>query len=87
MVVRPRDDRFELVTGCRRYAALHAAQCTHALVGLCDLDEQTAAALYAAENYLVDGLSPNAIDHLAQKVSERPEFVRVLAMIAEMMRR
>ncbi|MEE2786319.1 MAG: ParB/RepB/Spo0J family partition protein [Myxococcota bacterium] len=84
MVVRPRGEQLELVTGYRRYEALLAARCTHALVRIVDnLDEDMAAALYTAENCFVDGLSPNAIHHLAERVADRPEFVAILELIEQ----
>ena len=84
MVVRPMGDDFELVTGYRRMAALKASNHTHGIVRVVDnLDEQTAAALYTAENCLVDGLSPNAVRNLAPKVADRPEFAAVIALIEE----
>ena len=82
MVVRPQGDDFELVTGYRRLAALKASDHTHGVVRVVDnLDERTAAALYAAENCLVDGMSPNAIRNLGSRVTDRPEFSAVIDLI------
>lgn len=81
LVVRPVGDHFELVSGYRRMAALGAAGFTHASVRVvADLDDATAAALYVAENCLVDGVSSNAVKHLAQR-AEGAGFDAVLPLV------
>ena len=82
IVVRPNGDRFELVTGYRRIAALKEAQFTHALCRvITGLDDETAAALYTVENCFVDGVSSNAVKHLAERVKGRADFETILEMI------
>lgn len=82
VVARPVGDRLVLVNGYRRMAALAAAGMTHARVRVIeDLDDATAAALYIAENALVDGVSANAVAHLARAVGARPGFAEVLPQI------
>lgn len=83
VVVRPVDGALQLVTGYRRMAALHAASATHVRVRVvADLDDATAAALYVAENALVDGVSSNAVRQLAARLGDRPGFAEVLPLIA-----
>jgi len=82
VVVRSKGDRFELVTGYRRMAALKQSQYTHALCRVVDdLDDATAAALYTVENCFVDGVSSNAVRHLAKRVEGRKDFEAVLPFI------
>ena len=83
IVVRPAPGkRYTLITGYRRMEALKAAACTHALIRVVkDLDEATAAALYAVENCLVDGISSNAVKHLAERVHENHPLSPVLNLI------
>jgi hypothetical protein len=82
MVVTPDGDGWRLVTGYRRLAALKRAGATHALVRVVrDLDPATAAALYVAENCLVEGVSPNAVRHLAARLGDAPAFAQVLALV------
>ncbi len=84
IVVRPAGEGFELVTGFRRMAALQAAGVTHARVRVVpDLDDATAAALYVAENCLVDGLPGNAVKHLAaaDEKNPHPGFATVLPLV------
>lgn len=82
VVARPGQGGLELVTGYRRMEALRAAGMTHARVRVIDdLDDATAAALYIAENALADGLSSNAVAHIAAAVGDRPGFADVLPLI------
>ncbi len=83
VVVRPAgDDAYELVCGFRRMAALAEAGCTHARVRVVpDLDDETAAALYVAENCLVDGVSSKAVEHLDARVGARPGFAAILPLV------
>ncbi|MEE2756627.1 MAG: ParB/RepB/Spo0J family partition protein [Myxococcota bacterium] len=71
IVVRPGPgQRFVLLTGYRRMAALKVANATHVLIRVIDeIDEATAAALYIAENCLVTGQSSNAVKHLSSTLS------------------
>ncbi len=70
VVVRASGDQYQLVCGFRRMAALAEAGCTHARIRVVpDLDDATAAALYIAENCLVDGVSSNAVKQLAARVT------------------
>ncbi len=83
MVVTPDGDGWRLVTGYRRLAALKRAGMTHALVRVVrDLDPGTAAALYVAENCLVEGVSPNAVRHLAARLGDAPGFADVLPLVS-----
>ncbi len=81
VVVRPTARGLTLVTGYRRMAALEAASATHVAVRVVDLDDATAAALYVAENALIDGVSSNAVRHLAERLAERPGFAEILPLI------
>ncbi|MCB9528262.1 MAG: ParB/RepB/Spo0J family partition protein [bacterium] len=82
VVVRPVEGGLALVTGYRRMAALGAAGVTHARVRVVEgLDDATAAALYIAENALVDGVPSNAVAQLARAVGDRPGFADVLPLI------
>lgn len=82
IVVRPTADGLSLVTGYRRMAALHEASATHVKVRVIDdLDDATAAALYIAENALVDGVSSKAVQQLAERVGDRPGFAEVLPLV------
>lgn len=82
VVVRPDGDAYTLVCGYRRMAALAEAGCTHAKVRvLADLDDQTAAALYIAENCLVDGVSSNAVRDLSEAGVDRPGFATVVPLV------
>lgn len=82
IVVRQTDAGPELVTGYRRMAALEAAAATHVRIRVVDdLDDATAAALYVAENALVDGVSSNAVRHLAERLADRAGFAEILPLI------
>jgi hypothetical protein len=83
IVVRPAPgNRYTLITGYRRMEALKSARCTHALIRVVkNLDEATAAALYAVENCMVDGVSSNAIKHLAARIDENHPLANVLHII------
>jgi len=83
VVVRPvGESHYQLVTGYRRMLALSEAQCTHVVIRVVtDLDDATAAALYAVENCLVDGVSSNAIKHLAARIDDKHPLNSVLQMI------
>jgi ParB family chromosome partitioning protein len=83
VVVRPLGaDRFELVTGYRRMAALAAARFTHVDVRVVpDLDDATAAALYVAENCLVEGVSSKAVERLAERLAGAAGFAEVLPQV------
>lgn len=82
LVVRPTDDGLQLVCGYRRMAALQRAGFTHALVRVVpNLDEATAAALYVAENCLVDGVSSKAVQRLAEQLADAPGFADVLPLV------
>ncbi len=82
IVARPAPDGLRLVTGYRRLAALESAAATHVRVRVIDdLDDATAAALYVAENALVDGVSSNAVRQLAERLAERAGFAEILPLI------
>ncbi len=83
VVVRPLGaDRFALVTGYRRMAALAAARFTHVDVRVVpDLDDATAAALYVAENCLVEGVSSKAVERLAERLADVAGFAEVLPQV------
>ncbi|MCK6574796.1 ParB N-terminal domain-containing protein [Myxococcota bacterium] len=84
VVVTPEGDALRLVTGFRRMAALRLAGMTHARVRVVpDLDARTAAALYVAENCLVDGVTSKAVAHLAAQLRDDapPAFAEVLATV------
>lgn len=82
IVARPTDGGLALVTGYRRMAALEAADATHVRVRVIDdLDDATAAALYVAENALVDGVSSNAVRQLAERLADRAGFAEILPLI------
>ncbi len=82
VVVRPEGDVYTLVCGYRRMAALAEAGFTHANVRVvADLDDETAAALYIAENCLADGISSNAVRDLAESDGDRPGFATVLPLV------
>ena len=73
---------FELVTGYRRMVALKKAECTHVTVRVVrDMDDATAAALYAVENCLVDGLSSHAVKNMAAQVSPESPLHHVLTIM------
>lgn len=82
VVVRPEGGELRLVTGYRRMAALEDASATHVRIRVVeDLDDATAAALYVAENALVDGVSPNAVRHLAERLADRAGFAEILPLV------
>lgn len=81
VVVRPTPEGPMLVTGYRRMAALEEASATHVAIRVVELDDATAAALYVAENALVDGVSSNAVRHLAERLADRPGFAEILPLI------
>ena len=83
VVVRPTSSgEYTLVTGYRRMAALKKAECTHVVVRVVrDMDDDTAAALYAVENYLVDGVSSNAVKNLASQVPASTPLHHILEVI------
>ncbi len=83
IVVKPAlGDRYTLVTGYRRMVALKAASCTHVLVRVVrNMDESTAAALYAVENCLVDGISSNAVKNLAARIQSDHPLSPILELI------
>lgn len=82
IVVRPTADGPSLVTGYRRMAALEHASATHVRIRVVeDLDDATAAALYVAENALVDGVSSNAVRDLAERLADRAGFAEILPLI------
>tara|TARA_B100001093_G_scaffold462033_1_gene476967 strand:+ start:4991 stop:5797 length:807 start_codon:yes stop_codon:yes gene_type:complete len=85
VVVRPGPgQRFILLTGYRRMAALKAASATHVLIRVIDeIDEATAAALYVAENCLVTGQSSNAVKHLAAVLSPEHPMSAVLERVMD----
>lgn len=73
---------YALVTGYRRMAALAQAGVPHARVRvLPEVDDATAAALYVAENCLVDGVSSKAVQKLAERVGDLPGFAEVLPLV------
>jgi hypothetical protein len=81
----PTEGRYRLLSGWRRMSALEMADATHALIRVVPAPSAaTAAALYVAENCLVDGQPANAIRHLGEQLGEAPPagFARVLAAVA-----
>jgi len=73
--------RYALISGYRRMEALSLARCTHVLLRVVEMDEETASALQIAENCMVEGIPSNAVRHLAERLSERPGFQTVLPLI------
>ena len=84
IVVRPTESGYALVTGYRRMAALRIADIPHAVCRVVpDLDDETAAALCAVENCLVDGVSSNAVRHLAEQLADNEVHSQILNLILE----
>ncbi len=85
VVVRENGEgRFELITGYRRMAALKEASATHVLCRVVtDLDDATAAALRTVENCLVEGVSSNAVKHLAQRAKDDSALQEVVRIIID----
>ena len=84
VVVRPTEAGYALVTGYRRMAALRVADITHAVCRVVpDLDDETAAALCTVENCFVDGVSSNAVRHLADRLADNEVYVGILELILE----
>jgi len=78
------EGRLEVVSGHRRMAALELAGATHVRLRVVpQLDDELAAALYMAENCLVDGVTSKAVTQLAQRLGEAapPGFADVVAAI------
>ena len=46
-----------------------------------DIDDQTAAALYVAENCLVQGQSPNAVKQLAERIKASSPMAGILELV------
>ncbi len=84
IVVRPVEGRYSLVTGYRRMAALKVADLTHAVCRVVpDLDDETAAALCTVENCFVDGVSSNAVRHLADRLADNELYAGILSLILD----
>lgn len=84
VVARMEGGDVHLVTGYRRMAALELAEATHVRVRIVpNLDEATAAALYIAENCLVDGLTSKAVSQLQKSLGEgaSPVFLEVIEQV------
>ncbi len=84
VVLRETEQGYAIVSGYRRLAALAEVGALHVRVRvLAEVDEATAAALYVAENCLVEGVSPNAVEALRARVGQRPGFAEVLPLVLE----
>lgn len=85
VVARVADDgALQIVSGHRRMAALERIGATHVRLRVVpNLDDETAAALYVAENCLVDGVSSKAVAQLAARLGEAAGlgFAPVLAAV------
>ena len=83
VVVRPAPGgRLTLLTGYRRMEAMKAAAFTHVSVRVLEgIDEQTAAALYAAENFLATDVSTKSLERLAQRIDSQHPLQDIIAMI------
>ncbi len=79
-----RGGQYHLVSGYRRMVALKEAQFTHVNVRLTpELDPETAAALYIAENCLVRGVSLSEVRRLETLVKNRQGFAGPLQLVIE----
>jgi ParB-like chromosome segregation protein Spo0J len=79
-----RAGQYHLVSGYRRMVALKEAQFTHVDVRLTpELDPETAAALYIAENCLVRGVSLSEVRRLETLVKDRQGFCGPLQLVIE----
>lgn len=83
VVVRPAPGgRLTLLTGYRRMEAMRAAAFTHVSVRVVEgIDEQTAAALYAAENFLATDVSAKSLERLAQRIDPQHPLQEIISMI------
>jgi len=76
--------QLEIVSGHRRMAALELAGSTHVRLRLVPhLDDDLAAALYLAENCLVNGVTSKAVTQLAARLGDAapPGFADVIAAV------
>lgn len=79
-----RGGQYHLVSGYRRMVALQEAQFTHVDVRLTpELDPETAAALYIAENCLIRGVSLSEVRRLEGLVKDRQGFAGPLQLVIE----
>ena len=85
IVVTDDGGKYRLITGYRRMLALAEARCPHVDVRIvADISPSGAAALYIAENCLPTGMSPSAVERLAELAKGRPGFMEVIpAVIAD----
>ena len=79
-----KDEKYHLISGYRRMVALEHAQFTHVDVRItAELDPETAAALYIAENCLVRGVSLSEVRRLETRVQERQGFLGPIRLLKE----
>jgi hypothetical protein len=79
-----REGAYHLISGYRRMIALKQAEFTHVNVQITpELDPETAAALYIAENCLVRGVSLSEVRRLEALVHERQGFAGPIQVLIE----
>ena len=79
-----RDGTYHLISGYRRMIALKQAEFTHVNVQITpELDPETAAALYIAENCLVRGVSLSEVRRLEALVHHRQGFAGPIKVLIE----